>query len=178
MLCDDLQITQGVKEESKLEEPEITTTDYSAASETDKTLRKTILRVDKQENKITALVSRTDTVEGGLADLKKEVDLTISPEAVDIKISEAIEGIDSIETSTGYTFDKDGLNIHKSGEDMHNTLDNTGMYVRRNSDDILVANNDGVNAINLTARKYLIVGNNARFEDYSDNRTACFYIGG
>ena len=57
MLCDDLQITQGVKEESKLEEPEMTSTDYSAASKTDKTLRKTILRVDKQENEITALVS-------------------------------------------------------------------------------------------------------------------------
>ena len=79
---------------------------------------------------------------------------------------------------TGYTFDKNGLNIHKDGEDMHNTLNNKGMYVRRNSEDILVADSDGVNAINLTARKYLIVGKNARFEDYVSNRTACFYIGG
>ena len=99
-------------------------------------------------------------------------------DSVEIKISEAISGIDSIETSTGYTFDKDGLNIHKDGEEMHNTLDNKGMYVRRNSENILVADNDGVNAINLTARKYLIIGNNARFEDYQYNRTACFYIGG
>lgn len=178
MLCDDLQITQGVKEESKLEEPEVTATDYSAASETDKTLRKTILRVDKQDNKITALVSKTDEMEAGLADVTKKAELIIDPESVDIKITEAISGIDSIETSTGYTFDKDGLNIHKDGEEMHNTLDNTGMYVRRNNENVLVANNDGVNAINLTARQYLIIGNNARFEDYSNNRTACFYIGG
>ena len=176
MLCDDLQIDQGVKEESKLEEPEITATDYSAASETDKTLKKTILRVDKQDNKISALVSRTEAAEGGIAELKAQV--TISPTDVDIKISKAISEIDSVETSTGYTFNKDGLNIHKDGEDMHNTLNNKGMYVRRNSEDILVADSDGVNAINLTARKYLIVGNNARFEDYQYGRTACFYIGG
>jgi hypothetical protein len=178
MLCDDLQITQGVSETSKLEEPEITETDYSAASETDKTLRKTILRVDKQNNEITALVSKTEKMESELADVTKKAELIMDADSVDIKISEAISGIDSIETSTGYTFDKDGLNIHKSGEEMHNTLDNKGMYVRKNSDDILIADKDGVNAINLTARKYLIVGNNARFEDYPNNRTACFYIGG
>ena len=178
MLCDDLQINQGVKEESKLKEPEITNTDYTAASETDKTLRKTILRVDKQNNAITALAERTDTLEGGLGELKQKAELTITPSAVDIKISEAINGIDSIETSTGYTFDKDGLNIHKDGEEMHNTLDNKGMYVRKNDTDVLVADSDGVNAVNLTARQYLIIGDNARFEDYSNGRTACFYIGG
>ena len=179
MLCDDLQITQGVKEESKLEEPEVTNTDYSAASETDKTLKRTIIRVDKQDNKITALAERTDTLEGGLADVKKTAELAITPDKVDVMISEAINGIDGASVKeTGYTFDKNGLNIHKSGEEMHNTLDNEGMYVRKNSEDILVADKDGVNAINLTARKYLIVGNNARFEDYPNNRTACFYIGG
>ena len=178
MLSDDLQITQGVSESSKLEEPEVTRTDYTAASETDKTLRKTIIRVDKQENKITALASRTDALEGSIGDIEKKAELIITPEAVDIKISEAISGINSVETSTGYTFDKDGLNIHKDGEEMHNTLNNEGMYVRKNGTDVLVADKDGVNAVNLTARKYLIIGNNARFEDYPNNRTACFYIGG
>lgn len=178
MLCNDMQITQGVSETSKLEEPEVTNTDYTAASTTDKALRKTILRVDKQDNKITALAERTDTLESGLADVTRKAELTISPEDVNIKISEAIDGIDAIETSTGYTFNKDGLNIHKDGEEMHNTLDNTGMYVRRSGTDVLTANNDGVNAINLTARQFLIVGGNSRFEDYPGNRTACFYIGG
>ena len=177
-LCSDLQITQGVAETSKLEEPEVTSTDYTAASETDKTLRKTILRVDKQENEITALVSRTNILESDLSEVTKKSELIITPEAIELKISTAISGIDSVKTSTGYTFDEDGLNIHKDGEQMHNTLDNTGMYVRKNDTDILTANSEGVNAINLTARKYLIVGNNARFEDYANNRTACFYIGG
>ena len=182
MLCDDLQITQGVKEESKLEEPEITETDYSSASKTDKTINKALIRVDKQENEILALVSKTEALDGEYKGLDARVtsmaELMMDSDSVDIKISEAIEAVDSVTTSTGYRFDKDGLNIHKDGEEMHNTLDNTGMYVRRNKTDVLTANSDGVNAINLTARQYLIIGNNARLEDYQNGRTACFYIGG
>lgn len=179
MLCDDLKITQGVTETSKIEEPEVTKTDYSAASETDKALRRTILRVDKQNDTIEAIAKRTYDLEGGLADVTKKAELAITPDKVAIKIEEAINGIDGAKVKeTGYTFDKSGLNIHKSGEEMYNTLDNTGMYVRRSGTDVLIANNEGVNAINLTARQYLIVGENARFEDYPGNRTACFYIGG
>ena len=182
MLCDDLLITQGVSETSKLEEPEVTNTDYTAASETDKTLKKTILKVDKQANQITALVSKAETIANditGVADeVTKMAEVMMDAEAVEIRISAAVGGINAVTTATGYTFDKDGLNIHKDGEEMHNTLDNNGMYVRKNSEDVLVADKDGVNAVNLTARKYLIIGNSARFEDYSNNRTACFYIGG
>jgi hypothetical protein len=116
------------------------------------------------------------------AQIRKDVDnlsqITMTPDQVEILVSDAVSGIDSVKTSTGYTFDKDGLDIHKDGEAMHNTLDHEGMYVRKNSEDVLIADKDGVNAINLTARKYLIVGENARFEDYQGNRTACFYIGG
>lgn len=186
MLCDDLEITQGVTESCSAEEPEVTTTDYSAASKTDKVLNKTIMRVDKQAGEISALVTKTSTIESAMDGVKETVtkmaELIMDEDSVDIKISKAVEGIDSVTTTTGYTFDENGLNIQKSGEEMHNTLDNKGMYVRRGVEEILVADNNGVNAINLTARKYLIVGDNARFEDYNDgtgsSRTACFYIGG
>ena len=183
MLCNDLKITQGVSETSNLEKPEATSTDYSAASTTDKTLNKTILRVDKQHGEITALVQKTIDGVGDLDDkVTKMSEIIMDEESVTFKISEAIKGVDSVKTSTGYTFDKDGLNIHKDGEEMHNTLDNTGMYVRRNGTDVLTANDEGVNAINLTSRQYLIVGDNARFENYSNGtdsqRTACFFIGG
>lgn len=90
--------------------------------------------------------------------------------------------IDSVTTSTGYTFNADGLTIYKEGEEVKSLLDNTGMRVTRSDEEVLTANNIGVSAINLTARQYLIVGENSRFEDYSDGtdtkRTACFYIGG
>lgn len=89
--------------------------------------------------------------------------------------------IDSITTSTGYTFDENGLSICKDGEEIQNILDNTGMYVTREDEEILSANGDGVSSINMVARDYLVVGSNSRFEDYigsdGSRRTACFYIG-
>lgn len=90
--------------------------------------------------------------------------------------------IDKVTTSTGYTFNADGLTIYKDGEEVKTLLDNTGMYVTRSDEPVLVANNLGVSAINLTSRQYLIVGDNSRFENYSSSngsqRTGCFFIGG
>lgn len=182
MLCDDLMITQGISETCHLEAPEASETDYKAASTTDKLLNQTILKVDKQAQDITAVVSTTETIKGDIAGLDTRVtdlaSLKIDSNSVDIKITRAIEGIKSITTETGYTFDHDGLHIHKTDEEMENLIDNTGMYVKRYDDNVLVANSDGVDAINLRSRQFLIVGNNSRFEDYGTNRTACFYIGG
>lgn len=57
----DMTISQGVKEKSKLEAPQATSTDYSAAeSASDKLLKKTMIKVDKQEQRITALVKESD----------------------------------------------------------------------------------------------------------------------
>ena len=182
MLCDDLVITQGLSETSRLEAPEATETDYAAASETDRVLNKTILKVDKQAQEITALVTKTDITDSTLEGVKDTVtrmtEIMVDEESVNIKISQAVEGINSITTSTGYTFDQGGLHIQKSGEEMENLLDNTGMYVNRGGDNILTANNEGVDAINLRSRQFLIIGDNSRIENYSGDRTACFYIGG
>lgn len=56
----DMTVGDGIKEKSKLEAPQVTSTDYAAASTTDKALKKTMLKVDKQEQRITALVKETD----------------------------------------------------------------------------------------------------------------------
>jgi hypothetical protein len=117
-----------------------------------------------------------------IADLSSEVELKLDAEAVTIVVEQEIEkGVDRVETKTGYVFDADGLNISKSGDEMENTLDNTGMYVKKSGDDILVANKDGVEAVDLHAKTYLIVGagdGRSRFEDYSIDRTGCFWVGG
>lgn len=101
---------------------------------------------------------------------------------LDVRISQIEEnGTNKVETSTGYRFDEDGLWISKSGDEMENQLDNTGMYVRRSGKTILQANTQGVEAVDVTVRNYLTVGNFARLEDYSNGtdqmRTACFWIG-
>lgn len=92
--------------------------------------------------------------------------------------------VDSVTTTTGYTFNADGLTIYKSGEDIKNIVNNEGIRVSRvtgeTEEAILTADDEGVNALNLTARQYLVVGSNSRFETYNngtdENRTACFFI--
>lgn len=85
-------------------------------------------------------------------------------------------GVDKVTTKTGYTFDAEGLDIHRSGSAIHNTIDHTGMYVRSGAEVMLQANSTGVIATDLTARHYLIVGTRARFEDYETGRTGCFSL--
>lgn len=87
-------------------------------------------------------------------------------------------GASKVTTATGYVFDENGMNISKTGSEMSNLLDNTGMFVRRDSTEMLGADATGVRSENLWVRKYLQMGSNSRFEDYESNRTACFYIGG
>lgn len=94
-------------------------------------------------------------------------------------INEEIEnGITKIRTNTGFTFDDDGMKIAKEGEEMSSLVDNTGLYVKRDTENVLVANNEGVETENLKVRTYFTIGKNSRFEDYKEERTACFYIGG
>ena len=54
------------------------------------------------------------------------------------------------------------------------------MKVFKNDETMLTANNQGVDAKNLTATTYLIIGGNSRMENYTENsstRTAVFWIG-
>ena len=147
--------------------------------EISKTIDGLVIENESLDGRLGSLELSTETFKVAIQDeVDRMSEMAMTPEKVEIKISEAVEAIDSVKTSTGYTFDKDGLSIHKEGEQMHNTLDHKGMYVRRGSTDVLTADADGVNSINLTARQYLTVGKNARFEDYRSNRTACFYVGG
>lgn len=88
------------------------------------------------------------------------------------------DGVSKVRTESSYTFDDAGLKIARSGSQMENLLDNTGMRVSRNGEVILQANADGVAAVDVQVKNYLRVGENARFEDYESGRTACFFIGG
>ena len=88
----DMTVSQGVKEKSKLEAPQATSTDYSAAATTDKTLKKTMLKVDKQNQRITALVKESDDkyseftqtingIKGEIVDTKNDLEAKITATA-------------------------------------------------------------------------------------------------
>ena len=88
------------------------------------------------------------------------------------------EGAEKLKTAMGYTFDDQGLRIARSGQQMENLLDNNGMRVSRSGEPILQADHTGVVATDVTVRNYLVVGDHARFEDYTAGRTACFWLEG
>lgn len=126
---------------------------------------------------------KVDSVESELKDeiTKTATELSRDTESVNIAVKKITEnGVDRVETATGYRLDADGLSISKAGEEMKNILDNTGMYVKRSGEDILVANNKGVEAVNLHAKTYLIIGfgnGRSRLEDYGTDRTGVFWVG-
>ena len=111
--------------------------------------------------------------------LTEQVSLALDKEQVKIEIEERLEdGVDKVITSTGFTFNEDGLTIDKANSEMSTQITEDGMTVSKSGQVMLTANNQGVEATNLNATTYLIIGKNSRFEDYGSNRTGCFWIGG
>ena len=199
--AESLDFDGGLRTSVELKSPSNETINYSQAASTKEILRRTRIQVDKVNQKIDFEASRTDGLTGNIAAIQLTTDqisqsvssiqednnalksrvatLENDSQSVSIKIQKIIDdGVDKVTTSTGYTFDEDGLHISKSGEEMENRLDNTGLYVERSGDIVLKANNEGVEAENVTVRTYLTVGKNSRFEDYDNGtRTGCFWVG-
>lgn len=147
---------------------------------------KEISSIKMDTENITASVQKVESgfyeslenVNGNIMTLTNSVEAKMTAEEVNIAIkSEMANGVDKVITSTGFKFDEEGLTIEKSGSDLHTQITEDGMTVYRDNTEMLVANNIGVNATNLHATTYLIIGLNSRFEDYGYGRTGCFWIG-
>lgn len=134
---------------------------------------------DEIEKTETELKRTTDEISAKVFSLSKSVEMKLDRDGLLVELGQT--GVDKVKTTTGYELGSEGLIISKSGEEIENKLDNTGMYVKRDDDEILTANKDGVKAKDLHAKTYLIVGagdGRSRFEDYLVDRTACFWVGG
>lgn len=119
-----------------------------------------------------------DGVKGDITELNNKVSATMTAEQVLIEIETGLaNGAGKVITNTGFTFDDEGLTVSKSDSEMETQITEDGMTVYKNGDAVLTANNIGVDAVNLHATTYLIIGNNSRFEDYGSDRTGCFWIG-
>ena len=119
-----------------------------------------------------------NSVNEDIATLTKQVDAKMSAEDVQLQINTILQnGVDSVETSTGFTFNENGLTIEKSNSEISTQITEDGMRVMLDGENVLIADNQGVQAKNLHATTYLIIGTNSRFEDYDGNRTGCFWIG-
>lgn len=122
-----------------------------------------------------------ESLSGDIVELTQTVSAKMSSEDVTIAIQkEMANGVSHVTTSTGFTFNEEGLTVSKTGKEMSTTIDEDGMTIKRNEEERLIANNEGVIAYDLHARTYLIVGANSRFEDYEKDgkkQTGCFWIG-
>lgn len=144
-----------------------------------------ISKLELDSNNIKASVSslqestrnNIDSVNEEVSKLSKRVDATMTSEEVSIIVqSELKNGVDTVTTKTGFTFDEDGLHISKSGSQMESTLDEDGLVVSRYDAPVLTATSEGVNALNISVRQFLKIGG-SRFESYKYNRTGCYWIG-
>ena len=163
-------------------------------------LKQTYARVDKANKQIDLIVSETDvnrseisnlqistnaisaSVQEDINDLTNKVNAAMTAEEVNIAIKNELDnGVSKVETTTGFKFDENGLTISKTGSEMETNVDEDGLSVYRDDEEVLTADNEGVKAYNLHAKTYLIIGATSRFEDYEKDgeaRTGCFWIGG
>ena len=124
------------------------------------------------------VLSRQEDLQEKITQLEQTAD------AIKIAVEKLTDdGTDKIKTAMGYTFDDRGLHIHKEGGEIQNRLDESGMQVLRNTGSsqetvMLRADAQGVLATDVQVRNYLVIGSFSRVEDYGQNRTACFYLGG
>lgn len=91
-----------------------------------------------------------------------------------------VNGVSKVKTTTGFTFDENGMTITKTNADTKTNIDEDGMVVYSTTGaentEILVADAQGVKAENVQVKTWLVVGENSRFQDYSTG-TGCFWIG-
>jgi hypothetical protein len=131
-----------------------------------------------EQNRISASVSEMST---DIDNLTKRVDISVTPTEVEFQIQSALSSgaVNEITTSTGFTFNDEGLTISKSGTEMNTTVSEDGMVVYRGTDEMLNADHEGVKAMNLHATTYLYIGAHSLLQDYDldgSQRTGCFWI--
>lgn len=149
------------------------------AKETEDSLSEITLTTEEIKSSVSSNKDYIDSTNEAINNLTKKVSSTITDEELEIAIQSALnDGVNKVETTTGFTFNEEGLTVSKSGSEISTTITEDGMTVAKNGSDVLTANNEGVKAIDLHATTYLLIGNNSRFEDYRSTRTACFWIGG
>lgn len=185
------QLELGSKATDWVAAPEDTEQDISSLEEVTRFMTETIATLSINADDITASVQKIerettetiDGIKGSIDELNKKTELIMDEETVRLTIqNEMANGTSRVVTSTGFKFDDEGLTVDKSDSDLSTQITENGMAIRKHTSEgeqeMLKADSNGVDANNLHATTYLIVGKNSRFEDYGNGRTGCFWIGG
>ena len=136
------------------------------------------------------LTNSINTLNNSLSDYAKQsslITVTNTVENIQTSLNEQIlvtqqikqDGVDKVTTTTGFTFDKDGLTIDKTGADTKTVIDEDGMTVYSTTgseqSELLNVDSQGVQTENIYVRTYTQIGSHTRLQDYEDG-TAIFYI--
>lgn len=197
MFNDEILITQGLEEIIFTNLPEGSTTDYTKADKTDRKINQTYIIVDKQNGEIESLSSSVTTIStttgNQYQDLLKKFDGytpqsdfatlensvkqiqtdTYTKTEINTKLTDG--SVTKVLTTSG-TFDENGMHYEKTGAKTSSTINEKGVEVDNatTGEELLFAGYDEeinqtiVRTENLTVRKYLVIGENSRIEDYGD----------
>lgn len=169
--------------------PEDVESEFTVLESETKTLKESVSSLQLGADSINAsvksleetVINTTNGLAQDIQSVQNQVNLAMTSDDVKIEIQKEIsKGANKVSTSTGFTFDDNGLKVSKSDSEMSTQITEDGMKVYHNDEAVLTANNQGVNAKNLRATTYLIIGSNSRMEDFTCNnnkRTAMFWIG-
>lgn len=149
------------------------------------------INTTKIENDYQDLLARMGEFETkeNVATIESRVSTLETSEAYNISVIRDIQinGVSQVTTSTGFTFDENGLNIEKTGAKTKSKLDESALEIidttGSSNESLLFAGYDSslgetvVKTKNIKVDKYMTIGTHSRFEDY-ESGTGCFYIGG
>lgn len=173
--------------------------DYVPAPEdTDDSIDAYNQNIESVQKSVTQLALDADSVKFSVRDLEQIVNSTtqevkatkeqitsmeLQSGQLEVKIEKlANDGTKKVSNTTG-TFNENGLTIDKTDSQTKSQVTPDGLTVYKKNgvdsqSEVLTATSEGVNATNLHATTYLIVGGRSRFENYGSDRTGCFWIGG
>ena len=113
MMNDELDVSQGLEEKVHLDIPEKSETDYKKADTTDRRINQAYLIVNKQEQTIQGLVSKTSILDGGIYTKDQIDDLIVDAKnGVTNTFSEA--GGNNIFRNTGLWFENSGTDSQQN----------------------------------------------------------------
>ena len=150
------------------------------------TIRENVSQLSVEADGIrTSVLNAQQLIDAASGEIK-QVDARVTKveqSATDISISvQSIQenGVSKVNTTTGFTFDEEGMSVDKTDSLTKTTVTPDGMKVyskTSGASEVLSATSSGVDATNLHAKTYLIIGGRSRFENYGNDRTGCFWIG-
>lgn len=197
LLTHSIKFTGALKSEYSAIAETLSETKYLFKPEMEKALRKTEIMVNKQEGKITAVASSVSTLDTTVNNNYQEVTNKFNdytPTSQTVQLEQSVQqlqtdtytkteintkltdgSVTKVQTTSG-TFDEDGMHYEKTGAKTSSTINESGVEVisTTTNEELLFAGYDEelkqtiVRTDNLTVRRYFVLGENSRMEDYGN----------